>query len=61
MKLIRRISLFFILSGIMLGLGGYTALKVEQFFYPNRYQVKKTPNYIMQETHEDDDIQEQVI
>ena len=61
MKLIRRISLFLILSGIMLGLGGYTALKAEQFFYPNRYQVKETPNYAIQQTHGDDDIQEQVI
>lgn len=42
MKLIRRISLFLILSGIMLTAGGYTALKAEQFFYPNRYQAKET-------------------
>ena len=62
MKLLRRISLFLILSGIMLGLGGYTALKAEQFFYPNRYQAKETPNYVTQQTHDDgDDIQEQVI
>ena len=61
MKLIRRISLFLILSGIMLGLGGYTALKAEQFFYPNRYQVKETPNYVIQQTHDDGDIQEQII
>ena len=61
MKLIRRISLFLILSGIMLGLGGYTALKAEQFFYPNRYQAKETPNYVIQQTHEDGDIQEQII
>ena len=60
MKLIRRISLFLILSGIMLGLGGYTALKAEQFFYPNRYQAKETPNYAIQQAH-DDDIQEQII
>lgn len=52
MKLIRRISLFLVLSGIMLGLGGYTALKAEQFFYPGRYQVKETreqeekPSYV---------------
>ena len=61
MKLIRRISLFLILSGTMLGLGGYTALKTEQFFYPNRYQAKETPNNIIQHTHDEDDIQEQVI
>ena len=61
MKLIRRISLFLILSGIMLGLGGYAALKAEQFFYPNRYQAKETPNHTIQQTNNDDDIQEQVI
>ena len=61
MKLLRRISLFLILSGIMLGLGGYAALKAEQFFYPNRYQAKETPNYVIQQTPEKGDIQEQVI
>lgn len=61
MKLIRRISLFLMLSGIMLGLGGYTALKAEQFFYPNRYQVKETPNHIIQQFSGDVAIQEQVI
>lgn len=49
MKLIRRISLFLVLSGIMLGVGGYTAIKAEQFFYPNRYQVKETRNYEKQQ------------
>ena len=38
MKALRRISLFLVMSGVMLGLGGYGALKAEQFFYPNRYQ-----------------------
>ena len=61
MKLIRRISLFLILSGIMLGLGGYAALKAEQFFYPNRYKVRETPNHIIQQTQADGDIQEQII
>lgn len=64
MKLIRRISLFLILSGVMLGLGGYTAIKAEQFFYPNRYQVKETRNYTkqqMQKTPANDDMQPQVI
>ena len=61
MKLIRRISLFLILSGVMLGLGGYTALKAEQFFYPNRYQVKETPNHIVQQTPGSVVIEEQVI
>ena len=61
MKLIRRISLFLILSGIMLGLGGYTALKAEQFFYPNRYERKETPNYAVQQSSESGVVQEQVI
>ncbi|MDE6388870.1 MAG: hypothetical protein K2L82_13810 [Lachnospiraceae bacterium] len=64
MKLIRRISLFLVLSGVMLGIGGYTALKAEQFFYPNRYQVKETRNYekqLHQGNSADDDVQEQVI
>ena len=61
MKLIGRISLFLILSGFMLGLGGYTALKAEQYFYPNRYQTKETPNYVIQQSTEEGNIQEQVI
>ena len=61
MKLIRRISLFLIMSGVMLGLGGYIALKAEQFFYPNRYQVKETPNHIVQQTPGSVVIEEQVI
>ena len=61
MKLIRRISLFLILSGVMLALGGYTALKAEQFFYPNRYKTKETPNYIEQQMAESAGIEEQVI
>ncbi len=63
MKLIRRISLFLVLSGIMLGVGGYTALKAEQFFYPNRYQVKETRNQEKQQIQQNslDDAQEQVI
>ena len=61
MRFIRRISLFLILSGIMLGLGGYTALKAEQFFYPNRYQTKETPNYSTQQKSADIVTGEQVI
>lgn len=61
MKLIGRISLFLIMSGIMLGLGGYTALKAEQFFYPNRYQLQKTADHIAQQASIDDDMGEQVI
>ena len=61
MKIIGRISLFLMLSGIMLGIGGYTALKAEQFFYPNRYQVKESRENIRKLTPESGDIQEQVI
>lgn len=41
MKLVRRISFLLILSGVMLGLGGYGALKAEEFFYPNKYQRRE--------------------
>ena len=37
MKLVKRISLFMIMSAVMLGLGGWGALKAEEFFYPHRY------------------------
>ena len=37
MRLVKRISFFMTLSGIMLVLGGWGALKAEDFFYPNRY------------------------
>lgn len=39
MKLVKRISLFMAMSAVMLGLGGYGALKAEDFFYPNRYRL----------------------
>lgn len=42
MKLVKRISLFLTLSTVMLGLGGYGALKAEDFFYPNRYHNRST-------------------
>lgn len=41
MKLVKRISLFMALSVVMLGLGGYGALKAEDFFYPNRYHNRE--------------------
>lgn len=37
MKMIKRISLFFAMAGIMFSAGSYAALKAEQFFYPNKY------------------------
>lgn len=61
MKFIRRISLFLMLSGTMLGIGGYTALKAEQFFYPNRYQTEESRNYKKRQTPENGAVQEQVI
>lgn len=60
MKLIRRISLFLVLSGVMLGIGGYTALRAEQFFYPNRYQKEETKK-ITQQPSADGSIEPQVI
>lgn len=38
MRLVKRISLFMALSMVMIGLGGWGALKAEDFFYPNRYR-----------------------
>ena len=61
MKFIRRISLFLMLSGIMLGAGGYVALKAEHFFYPNRYQTKESSEQIRQKAPEIGDVQEQII
>lgn len=49
MKLVKRISLFMTLSVIMLGLGGWGALKAEEFFYPHRYR-HGTPQDAAEET-----------
>lgn len=64
MKLVRRISLFLMMSALLLGAGGYAALKAEQFFYPNRYQEKEVKNNIDQKTGiipEKTQMQEQII
>lgn len=37
MKLLKRISLFCIIGGILFLSGSYAALQIEQFFYPKRY------------------------
>lgn len=37
MKVVKRISLFLAMAGIMFSAGSYATLKAEQFFYPNRY------------------------
>ena len=64
MKFVRRISLFLVTSVFLMGAGGYAALKVEQFFYPNRYQEKEVTHIVEQKNDsitEEADIQEQVI
>lgn len=61
MKLIRRIGLFLVLSGVMLGVGGYTALRAEQFFYPNRYQREEAKDKHIQQPAADGGIEPQVI
>jgi hypothetical protein len=50
MKLVRRISLFLIMPMLLLAVGGYTALKAEQFFYPNRYGESEHYSVINDET-----------
>ena len=60
MKLVKRISLFMVMSVIMLGLGGLGALKAEEFFYPNRYQ-HGTAYTAKADQDEPEDEQEQVI
>ena len=37
MRIVKRISLFFIMAGLMFGAGSYATIKAEQFFYPNKY------------------------
>ncbi|MCM1263851.1 MAG: hypothetical protein NC313_14160 [Butyrivibrio sp.] len=38
MKYVKRISLFFIMASVMFGAGSYATYKVEQFFYPKKYE-----------------------
>lgn len=40
MKYVKRISLFMAMSMFMLGLGGWGALKAEEFFYPHRFRLE---------------------
>lgn len=46
MKFVKRISLFFIMAGMMFGAGSYATYKVDQFFYPKKYeqQHEKIPS-----------------
>ncbi len=67
MKLVRRISFLLILSVVMLGLGGYGALKAEEFFYPHKYQnqekqepVKQTQPQTLNEPEEEQVIEASV-
>lgn len=65
MKLVKRISFFMTLSGIMMGLGGWGALKAEDFFYPNRYSHetarKDRSSYESVQTKDEEAKEEQVI
>lgn len=62
MKFVRRVSLFLVMSVLLLGTGGYAALKAEQFFYPNRYQEKEVKNQIEQQRQPAEELlHEQVI
>lgn len=62
MKFVRRVSLFLVMSVLLLGTGGYAALKAEQFFYPNRYQDKERSNQIEQQKEPEKEVlHEQVI
>lgn len=61
MRLIRRISLFIILSCMMLALGGYAALRAEQFFYPNRYQREEPSGPAAGQTAAEGELPEQII
>lgn len=38
MKFVKRISLFFIMAGMMFGAGSYATLRAEQFFYPKKFE-----------------------
>lgn len=38
MKFVKRISLFFIMAGMMFGAGSYVTFRAEQFFYPKKYE-----------------------
>lgn len=67
MKLVKRISFFMIMSVTMLGLGGWGALKAEDFFYPNRYshgtteQKPSAYESVRSQTYEEMAEEEQVI
>lgn len=58
MKLVRRVSLFFVISLLMAAAGGYGAIRAEQFFYPNRYPAQKETKAVEKEENQE---QEQVI
>lgn len=61
MKLVRRISLFLVISVVMLGIGGYTTLKAEQFFYPNRYHPTERVKQEKQENKKSETAEIQII
>lgn len=55
MKFVKRISLFFIMAGMMFGAGSYATYKAEQFFYPKKYeqQNEKMPSTETEDNSED--------
>lgn len=55
MKFIKRISLFLVGGGLLFLSGSYATLKLEQFFYPNRYEQQQ------KETGTEPEEKEQVI
>lgn len=61
MKLVRRISLFLVISAMIFAAGGYTMLKAEQFFYPNRYQPKQRMSQVEQSDQKTETEEVQVI
>ncbi len=60
MKLVRRVSLFFVISLLMAAAGGYGAIRAEQFFYPNRYPAREETKTI-EKVQEQEEEEEQVI
>lgn len=52
MRIVKRISLFFIMAGLMFSAGSYATLKAEQFFYPNKYGLQNEKKTAVRQTAE---------
>lgn len=61
MRLLKRISLFCIIGGVLFLSGSYATLRMEQFFYPNRYENRQTETEDGQATGSETEAEEQVI